>query len=390
MLQKGNGMDKLCAVIIDLHHFFYPLQPQYLFIGQPFCVQYFIRRLFHITDTVFRRLFPHAGPLQNFQEAQLKLIRAHAVNPVKGISEAFIIFIRKPRNQIQMLMDVPAAADSSHRMFQLFQVHCTPDCLKGHRVHRLNADFQLCQPRSETIQKRRLLLPQKVCGNLKMKVCDTIVMFQDVLPDRHCMGMAAIEGPVNKLYLSHFIVQKKLQLSFYDTNVTHPDTLFHRRQAIAAAKRTPPAGLVIQDFIFKRLQVMIQERNGTQVHRFPGCRITCGQTQARNFLQAMPYGFALFLLPHRFGGTGLFPCRTCVIFQQFPEGRLTFPHHNTCQLRISPENLPRVIGNLRSPQPQGHAGQKLGQLTQHFLNQPPIPNVTGKTNYVGFSDIYVR
>ena len=62
-------------------------------------------------------------------------------------------------------------------------------------------DFHLRQPRAEAAQQLYLLLPQDVRGNLEVEICDTIVMFQEIGPDRHGVGMAAVEGAVYEFYL---------------------------------------------------------------------------------------------------------------------------------------------------------------------------------------------
>ena len=112
-------------------------------------------------------------------------------------------------------------------------------------IHRLNTDFQLCQSRAETVQERNLFFLQNICGNFKMEICDAIVMFLNILPYCHCMGMATVKSPVYKFYLFYLMIQEKLQFLFYDINVTQPYALIHGGQAVAAAKRAAPAGLVI-------------------------------------------------------------------------------------------------------------------------------------------------
>ena len=137
-----------------------------------------------------------------------------------GSAEALIIFIRKTRDQIQMLMNILSSVNGRHNFLQLVHIHDTvngPDCL---RIRRLYPDLQLCQSRTEAVQQDNLLFPQNVRGNLEMEVCDAIVMFVNIPPDLHGMFVITIERPVNELHLFYVLIQEKLQFSFYDIYVT--------------------------------------------------------------------------------------------------------------------------------------------------------------------------
>ncbi len=85
-----------------------------------------------------------------------------------------------------------------------------------------------------------------------MKVCDTVVIFKNILPYSHSMLMAAIKCAVHKFYLIYFMIQEKTQFLLYDRNIAESHLIFHRRQTIGAPERTSSAGLIINNLICKR------------------------------------------------------------------------------------------------------------------------------------------
>ncbi len=168
-----------------------------------------------------------------------------------------------------MLVHIPSAADIRHIFLQSFQIRPAVYGLQGPGIHRLDTDLKLRQPGPEPPKQCRLLLPENIRGNLEMKICDTIVMFINILPYFHGMFMAAVKCPVHKFYLPYFVIQKKLQFPFYHTDIAEPDLLFHGRQTITAVKGTSPAALIVNDSVFKRFQVIIQKRDFAEI-----CQLT--------------------------------------------------------------------------------------------------------------------
>ena len=75
LFQFFHRIRKLTAVIVDLHHLLNPFQAQYIFIGNPLCIQYFIRRMCFMDNAILLLMFLHKGSFQHFQESKLELLR---------------------------------------------------------------------------------------------------------------------------------------------------------------------------------------------------------------------------------------------------------------------------------------------------------------------------
>ena len=151
----------------------------------------------------------------------------HTVHPVEGFPKALKVFIGKACNQIQMLVNVASPANGGHGPLQPLQIRTAVNRCQRLRIGRLNPYLQLHQPRTHFPQKSKLVLLQNIRGNLEVEVSDTIVMCLYVPPNRHGMGMMAVKGSVHKLHLLHSVVEEKLKLPFYDTNVTNPHRLLN-------------------------------------------------------------------------------------------------------------------------------------------------------------------
>ena len=147
---------------------------------------------------------------------------------------------------------VPALLYIRNNTFQPVHIHNTPYGFQRLRIYCLDSDFQLCQSGAKGIQQLYLVLSKNIRRNFKMKICDTIVVILDILPDGHSMLVITVKSPVDKLDLFHPIIQEKLQFLFYDTNVTQTHCLIDRRKAITAPVWASPAGLIINNFILKR------------------------------------------------------------------------------------------------------------------------------------------
>ena len=94
-----------------------------------------------------------------------------------------------------------------------------------------------------------------------MKIGDPVVVIQNILPDSHGMAFFTVKSPVHKFNLGHLIFQKKIQFLFYQLQVPEPHRLVNRGQAVAAGKRAASAALIIEDSVFKLLQILIDKRN---------------------------------------------------------------------------------------------------------------------------------
>ena len=169
-------------------------------------------------------------------------------------------------------------------------VNRTKRCL----ICRLHTDFQLHQTRPEACQKFQFILSQNIGRYLKMKICDTIVMFFDVLPDSHGMPMIAVKGTVNKLDLRHLMIQKKLQFLLYQLPASKPHRFVDRRQTITAPKRTAPARLIIDDPVLKAVQIFIIKRKFIHGKALSDSGRPLRQIQPRYFPDVI---FLSFMLP---------------------------------------------------------------------------------------------
>ena len=67
----------------------------------------------------------------------------HCIHVVKGMREAFVIFIWKPGNQIKVLMDILKSVNGGDRFGESVNVRAAVDCPKRGFVGGLHADFKL-------------------------------------------------------------------------------------------------------------------------------------------------------------------------------------------------------------------------------------------------------
>ena len=96
-----------------------------------------------------------------------------------------------------------------------------------------------------------------------MKIGDSIIMFQKILPDFLRMAVAAVKRPIHKFYLRNFLIQEILKLPFYQIQIPESETFINRGQTVAAPERTSPACLIINNFVLKQAQVLIYKRHKT-------------------------------------------------------------------------------------------------------------------------------
>ena len=92
-----------------------------------------------------------------------------------------------------------------------------------------------------------------------MKICHTIVMFQNIFPDSHDVFVFAVKCTVYKFHLWNFVIQKKLQFFFYQFQITESEFFIYRRQAVTTRKRAASAALIINDTILKLLKMLVNK-----------------------------------------------------------------------------------------------------------------------------------
>ena len=152
------------------------------------------------------------------------------------ISENFPDLPGQPGNQIQMLMNIAAIPDPFGTLRHFFQIHGSSNGLYRFGICGLDTDFQLNEPRPHAGKQFKILLPQQVRGNLKMKIGYPIVMLQNILPDPVCMLVAAVKSSVHKLYLGRLLFQEKFQFLIYKGQAAETQFFLHGRKTIAAGK----------------------------------------------------------------------------------------------------------------------------------------------------------
>ncbi len=274
-------------------------------------------------------------------------------------------------------MDILSRTDTLCGAAQLFQVCRAPYFPQRIRIGRLHADFQLHRSRTHPCQKFQFLLPQQICGNFKMEIGDTVVMFQNIFPDLLRMCMVPVKGSVYEFYLRYLCIQKKLQFFLYQSPVPQPHLFLQGRKTIAAAKRTSPAGLIIKNPVPERCQIPIEKRQSANVRRFPpSCRdnfprIRIPENQTGN-IRKTP-----FSIPP-------------VKLQKPVKGFLAFPYHNTRQIRMLFQERLRVIGNFRPSQPNRHFRSHLRQHGSQCPHLLPVPNITGKRRHIRPAAVNIR
>ena len=84
-----------------------------------------------------------------------------------------------------------------------------------------------------------------------MKVGNSIIVFQQILPDRHRMALFAVKRPVYELYLRHLPVKEKLQLPGYQRKAAEPHFFINRGQTVTTGKWTSTAALIVDNAVFQ-------------------------------------------------------------------------------------------------------------------------------------------
>ena len=214
----------LKAVVIDLQHLLDLLEAKQLAARDPLRLQHFIRRRAVVNDAILLRAQIHLGALQYLEKAKLQLLRIQRIHRIKRMAEALKILIRKPRNQIQMLMDVVRSLHTVHVLRNLLKRRSPMDCRKRIPVDCLHTDLQLQKTRPQCPKQLQFLFIQKIRRDLTVKIRDPIVMIPQKTPQLQRPRMAAVEGAVYELDLLYAFVQKILKLLLYKIKaaVPHP------------------------------------------------------------------------------------------------------------------------------------------------------------------------
>ena len=64
-----------------------------------------------------------------------ELLWFQRIDIIKGMSEAVIVFIRKPCDQVQMLMNISETVYPVNNSLQFLEIHSSVDCLDRVRIH---------------------------------------------------------------------------------------------------------------------------------------------------------------------------------------------------------------------------------------------------------------
>ena len=157
----------------------------------------------------------HIGSLQHFQETQLELLGRQGIYLIKRPGKTGVILPGKTGDQIQVLVDIPTLMNSLNFGSDLLKGSISADLFQSLLIRRLDADLQLDQPRTHSTDQSDLLLCEKICADLKMKVGHPIIMVLDILPDFKSMALPAVKSSVHKFHLRNFGLQENLQFLFH-------------------------------------------------------------------------------------------------------------------------------------------------------------------------------
>ena len=80
---------------------------------------------------------------------------------------------------------------------------------------------------------------------------NSIIVFQQILPDCHRMALFAVKRPVYELHLRHLPVKEKLQLPCYQRKAAEPHFFVNRRQTVTTGKWTSTAALIVDNAVFQ-------------------------------------------------------------------------------------------------------------------------------------------
>lgn len=83
-----------------------------------------------------------------------------------------------------------------------------------------------------------------------MEVSNSIIVIQQILPDRHRMALLPVKRPVYELHLRYLSDQGKLQLLVTSERLRNR-TFYQSRQTVTTGKWTSTAALVIDNAVFQ-------------------------------------------------------------------------------------------------------------------------------------------
>ena len=290
-----------------------------------------------------------------------------------------------------MLMNISHILNPSYNFRHFLKIHLPPDRTYCLRIRRLHADLQLNQPRAHPLQDLKLLFIQKIRRHLKMKIRNSIIMLQNIIPYRNRMIMPAIKRPVHKLHLRDPMIQEKLKLTLHQLQVPESELLIHRRQTVTAGKRTAPAGLIIDNLMLKILHMMIHKRNPAQIHhRTPGIlydpAILTAERNSCHLRQSIIH------TGYRTIHTGYRIVSFLRVIDPAEAGKslLALALHNSLHLRHAAQHIHRIIRHLRASEPDRHPRPELPHLPHQNFYIIQVPDITRKTQNIRTSPVNIH
>ena len=151
-----------------------------------------------------------------------------------------------------MDVDIAGAVQAGNGLFDAVGICRAVYGAQCRRIHGLDADFHLHETGPERVQKGNFLLRDQACLDLKMKVCDAVIVLCDIVPDGIRVFVAAVEGAVDELALPHLVIQEKLQFFFHGFEAAETYAAVDAREAVAAAVRTAAAGFIVEDAVVEQ------------------------------------------------------------------------------------------------------------------------------------------
>ena len=131
-------------------------------------------------------------------------------------------------------MDISALLYAPHRLLYACEIHRSVNFRDCGIIRGLHPDLQLHLARPQAAKQLKLFLRQKVRRDLKVEICDSVVMLCQKAPDFHGMGMIAVKCAVHKFHLRNPVLQKKQQFPFYQGETPETHTFIQRGQTVTA------------------------------------------------------------------------------------------------------------------------------------------------------------
>ena len=207
---------------------------------------------------------PQLAAIQEFQKAQLHLVRPHFTHVVYGFREALQSFPRQPGDQIHMQVDIAQRPEGQRGLAHLFKAGRTADGVEHLLAAGLHADFKLKKPPGRLGQNFQASLFNQVSADFKMiggpNPCGPRVV-DESLPNDPGSPNVKIERPIHQLDNPGPMPGQKGQPANGFLGIQRPHPALGGGQAVLALIGASPGGLDVQKPVLQpRYAVLIHIR----------------------------------------------------------------------------------------------------------------------------------